>query len=210
MVTSVKSSYTLLNKPCLLELQEKKSRFIAQLSPAQNRDEAMNALEIAQHTYPDARHHCWGYLIGDPHQPTTAAFSDDGEPGGTAGKPILNVLTQRGIGDTVAVVSRYFGGIKLGAGGLVRAYGQAVSKALDIADLTQKVPMAQLAIQVDYPLEDLCRRTLMQHGAEDISTQYHQEVLLQCSVPELYFQQALTDLQERCGGAIKILDRPQN
>ncbi|MCW8886021.1 MAG: YigZ family protein [Motiliproteus sp.] len=103
-----------------VETEIKKSRFIAWADRAENRDQAMAVLSEARNRYPDARHHCWAYLIGNPAQPKTQAMSDDGEPSGTAGKPILNVLQHNEIGDVMIVVSRYFGGIKLGAGGLVR------------------------------------------------------------------------------------------
>lgn len=165
----------------------------------------MQILLSAQQRYADARHHCWAYLIGDAQQPLTVAYNDDGEPSGTAGKPILHVLTQRGAGDTLAVVSRYFGGIKLGAGGLVRAYGQTVSKALDAAQLSVNVPLCLVSIEVDYALEDLCRHTLVQHAALNVEAQYQARVTLSCQLPEHSKQQTLQLLQERCGGALRIV-----
>jgi len=96
----------------------KKSRFIARVVPIGSREDALAAVAVAKRDYPDARHHCWAYLLGEPGDARSAGMSDDGEPAGTAGKPILNVLQHGKFGDVLVVVIRYFGGIKLGAGGL--------------------------------------------------------------------------------------------
>ena len=138
--------YQTLAAPTRYSLEEKRSEFICHLFPVQKRETALVHLQKLKQDYPNARHYCWAYLIGDPKQPKTAAFNDDGEPAGTAGKPILHVLTQRGAGDTCAIVVRYFGGIKLGAGGLVRAYGQSVSLALDAAIWQDVVPKTTITI----------------------------------------------------------------
>lgn len=108
----------------------KKSRFIALLAPVSSRDEAMQHLAQRQAQYPDARHQCWALLA-----PPDSGMADDGEPSGTAGKPIMNVLQHNELTNIFALVTRYFGGIKLGAGGLVRAYSQATVEALDLADV---------------------------------------------------------------------------
>lgn len=118
---------------CETEYRVKKSRFIARLVPVENRAQVNAAVARARRDYPDARHHCWAYLLGKPADATNAGMSDDGEPAGTAGKPILNVLQHGELGDVLVVVIRYFGGVKLGAAGLVRAYGTATQQVLDIA-----------------------------------------------------------------------------
>ncbi|CAG0912002.1 unnamed protein product, partial [Cyprideis torosa] len=100
------------------ELVVNKSRFIAWIAPASDREQAMALLDEARLAYPDARHHCWAYVLGNPSNAASAAANDDGEPAGTAGKPILNVIQHKAIGNIMVVVIRYFGGIKLGAGGL--------------------------------------------------------------------------------------------
>ena len=129
-----------LSHPTQFCYEEKRSRFFAFIWPVTSKDEGFAHFQTIKSQHPDARHHCWAYLIGDPEQALAAGFNDDGEPGGTAGKPMLNVLMQRKVGNVFAVVVRYFGGIKLGAGGLTRAYGQAVSRALDAAELQWVVP----------------------------------------------------------------------
>lgn len=110
------------------EYEEKKSRFLAEIVPASSIEEAMAFVESIRKKHYDARHHCFAYVIGRNKEMTR--YSDDGEPGGTAGKPILEVLLGADVTDTVAVVTRYFGGTLLGTGGLVRAYTQAAKEGM--------------------------------------------------------------------------------
>lgn len=112
------------------ETEIKKSRFIARVAPVSSRDEVKAWLEQARNDHPDARHICWAYQIGRPGAAAEAAMNDDGEPSGTAGKPILSVIQHKDLGDVLVMVIRYFGGIKLGAGGLVRAYAGATEAVL--------------------------------------------------------------------------------
>ena len=122
-------SYPVPDTPLEVLFEVKKSKFFAFAACTPDRETAMQYLAAKRAEYPDARHHCWAYLLGNPHSPTSAAMSDDGEPSGTAGKPILNVLQHKGVGDITIIVTRYFGGIKLGAGGLVRAYSSAAQNS---------------------------------------------------------------------------------
>jgi len=112
------------------ELEIKRSRFVTSVVPVSGRDAARASLDIIRQRWPDANHHCWAMVAGRPDDVFQQDQSDDGEPRGTAGKPMLNVLLHSGLGNTLVVVTRYFGGVKLGAGGLVRAYSQSVSEAL--------------------------------------------------------------------------------
>ncbi|MFB6891561.1 YigZ family protein [Kitasatospora sp. NPDC056327] len=130
------------------ELEIKKSRFICHLARVVDEEEAQAFIAGIRKQYWDARHNCTAFVVGEEQRRERS--SDDGEPGGTAGVPMLEVLRRRGITDTVAVVTRYFGGIKLGAGGLVRAYGSAVSEALDSVGLLERRPVALLAVTVDH------------------------------------------------------------
>lgn len=172
------SKYLQLSAAVHYELEEKRSRFLCYLYPVTARLEAMQYLKELQNSYPDARHHCWAYLIGNPQQPATQAFSDDGEPSGTAGKPILNVLTLRGAGNSCAVVVRYFGGIKLGVGGLVRAYGGVVSKALDCALLSPQIPKCELILEVPFALEAQIRHALDTVNGVVLSASYGNSVTM--------------------------------
>lgn len=130
------------------ELEIKKSRFICHLARVSDEEQAQAFIAGIRKQYWDARHNCTAFVVGGD-QPRERS-SDDGEPGGTAGVPMLEVLRRRGLTDTVAVVTRYFGGIKLGAGGLVRAYGSAVSEAVDAVGLLERRPVAVFAVAVDH------------------------------------------------------------
>lgn len=130
------------------EFVERKSRFIARVEPVSSVAEADAIIAAERKRWWDARHHCSAMvtgLLGDQ-----ARSSDDGEPSGTAGVPMLEVLRRRGLTDVVAVVSRYFGGVKLGAGGLVRAYSTAVSEALDATRIVQRRTLVRVSIEVSH------------------------------------------------------------
>ena len=119
------------------EITEKKSRFIAAVFPVSSEEEATEALENIKKQYWDARHHCWAYVIGT--EQVTERFSDDGEPGGTAGKPILEVIRGQKLYNVLVVVTRYFGGTLLGTGGLVRAYSSACKEGLAHSTIITKI-----------------------------------------------------------------------
>jgi uncharacterized YigZ family protein len=195
-------SFQILAKPSEFCYEEKRSRFIAFLWPIETKEQGFIYFNAVKNEYPDARHYCWAYILGDPEQALSAGFNDDGEPGGTAGKPMLNVLFQRKIGNVFALVVRYFGGIKLGAGGLTRAYGQAVSGALDAAEFKWLVPSIQLEIEMDFALEQKVRNILSQHHIEIIQHQYNSKVLLSCLCP-IHLRQALEkSLNEQTSGRV--------
>ncbi|WP_105565796.1 YigZ family protein [Microbacterium halophytorum] len=131
-----------------VELEIKKSRFIAHLIPVASVADADTAIAAVRKEFWDARHNCVAMVTGLTGD--QARSSDDGEPSGTAGVPMLEVLRRRGVTDVVAVVTRYFGGVKLGAGGLVRAYGQAVSDALDAAALVDRRALTRISLDVPH------------------------------------------------------------
>ncbi len=168
-----------------IETEVKKSRFIARASKVADRQEALAFVEQAKQDYPDARHHCWAYLLGDPVSASSAASNDAGEPSGTAGKPILNVIQHKGVGDVMVVVIRYFGGIKLGAGGLVRAYSGAAEAVMSILPLEQAVPMQEVRLLLDFAREQLLRHWVDQHEALILRVDYAQQVLVQLNVPDV-------------------------
>ncbi|MGM0516577.1 MAG: YigZ family protein [Pseudomonadota bacterium] len=166
------------------ELEIKKSRFIARAGAVSSREEAMAFVERAMADYPDARHHCWAYLIGNPETAASAAMSDAGEPSGTAGKPILNVIRHKDIGDVIVVVIRYFGGVKLGAGGLVRAYSGATQQALADLPLTEHQPTQQYRLRFGFADEQPLRHWTDTHQGELLSIDYAQQVTARVCVPE--------------------------
>jgi uncharacterized YigZ family protein len=131
-----------------VELIVNKSRFLAWARRTPDEDSALDTIRQAKETYPDATHHCYGFIVGEGGN--TVRFSDDGEPGGTAGMPILQVIQKRGLKSVTVVVTRYFGGIKLGAGGLVRAYGNAAGEALDAAGVAEVLTCPAGRLTVEY------------------------------------------------------------
>ena len=150
-------SYQTLKRDVTARLEIKKSEFIAYAYPVTSREDAMFHVEQLREQYADARHHCWAYIIGDPNNTTSAGFDDDGEPNGTAGRPILNVLQHKSIGNVIIIVVRYFGGIKLGAGGLTRAYAGSAQAAVDMMTLSDYVPLVQVQILTEFATEAQCR-----------------------------------------------------
>lgn len=173
------------------EIEIKKSRFIAYAKGIRDRAEGMAWLDELKAQYPDARHHCWAYLLGNPQCASNAGMGDDGEPSGTAGKPILNVLQHKGVGDIMIVVVRYFGGIKLGAGGLTRAYGQAAQAVMETLSVVEQVDLAECRVTCDFAQEQPVRHQLGLVDGEVVSVDYHSQVMMQVQLPE----QALPDFQ---------------
>ena len=140
--------YRMLSKGAQAELVEKKSRFIATIRPVSSEEEAVAFIEEMKKKYYDARHNCSAFVIGSKGELTRS--SDDGEPSGTAGRPMLEVLTGSGIRNIAAVVTRYFGGVLLGTGGLVRAYSGAVKMALEQCETITRRYGVQMLIKTDY------------------------------------------------------------
>lgn len=166
------------------ELEVKKSRFITWADKVTDRADAMAFLAKAREAYPDARHHCWAYQVGNPKSPTNAGMSDDGEPSGTAGKPILNVLQHKGIGDVMVIVIRYFGGIKLGAGGLVRAYSGACEKVMSELPVVEAVVEVESTFEVDFANEQIVRHWLAQNNGRVVDVEYSQVVKMTVAIEE--------------------------
>lgn len=167
-----------------IEYEVKKSRFIARAGYAASRKRAMALLDRMRAEFPDARHHCWAYQLGNPNSAVSAAMSDDGEPSGTAGKPILNVLQHKGVGDVMVVVTRYFGGIKLGAGGLVRAYSTATQQVMDCLPVKAHEALAKVNVLCDFGVEQAVRHWLAQNrGGVDVVA-YAERVTMAVSLPQ--------------------------
>lgn len=165
------------------EIVIKKSRFIARVVHVQDRSEVNLAVAQSRLEYPDARHHCWAYLLGSPADARNAGMSDDGEPSGTAGKPILNVLQHGELGDALVIVVRYFGGIKLGAGGLVRAYGAATQQVLEGALTFALRDMVQLTLNASFAAEQPLRHRMSLLEAEVQEVSYGDVVTILVAVP---------------------------
>ncbi|WP_290636867.1 YigZ family protein [Aquisalimonas sp.] len=177
------SGYTVPAQSLEREIAVRRSRFIARASRVETRAAALADVEQARAEHPDARHHCWAYLIGDPVSASTAASDDDGEPGGTAGRPILNVIQHKGLGDVLVVVIRYFGGIKLGAGGLTRAYAQATEAVLSELPVTLHEPVCGVTVAMHFAQEQAMRHWVQGHRGEVDAIRYGEGVSMDITIP---------------------------
>ncbi len=182
------------------ELEIKKSRFLGQLYPISNRADARSKLAEIRTQHPNAVHVCWVLLCeGD------SGLDDDGEPSGTAAKPMYNVLVHKELFNVLAVVVRYWGGTKLGAGGLTRAYGQAISDAFKNAELVPVEILSELHISVQFSDESTLRRLCEQKGVKVLQTRYTDRaiLLLQLKAEEAEaFERSALDLLR--GNLLKI------
>ncbi|MCT1451462.1 YigZ family protein [Corynebacterium sp. p3-SID1145] len=174
MVTTY--SLPVSGEPTVNEIEIKRSRFITWIARAESEEEAREVIARARHEFPDARHHCSAFIVHVDGAVPIERSSDDGEPAGTAGKPMLDVLRGSGLESAVAVVIRYFGGVKLGAGGLVHAYSESVSAAVE------QVPRAEKSLRelvdVDLPHADAGRieAELRTHGIDVVDVAYGAQV----------------------------------
>lgn len=166
------------------EIEIRRSRFITTLAPVNDKASARQFIARVRHHYPDANHHCWAMIAGLPTDVYQQDQSDDGEPKGTAGKPMLNVLQHADIGNTAVVVTRYFGGIKLGTGGLVRAYTRSVSEALKSATLTQVQVTVPATVCLAYAQLDTFEHWLKSTDISIVDRQFDEAVTLLLTVPE--------------------------
>ena len=190
-----------LAAPAHHELVIKKSRFIACVEPVASREAAQARVAQLKAEHPDAAHVCWALLAGGQ-----SAANDDGEPGGTAGRPMLDVLRHQDLQGVMASVVRYFGGVKLGAGGLVRAYTDAVAQALHSAEKVPIIKQAQLACSVPYALEGLVRREVELAQAQLLEVSHGSVVTLQFALPETQAADLMERLSESGRGQLVWLD----
>lgn len=184
------------------ELIEKKSRFIATVIPAESEEEALAFIEAMKKKYWNATHNCSAYVIGEKGQ--LKRCSDDGEPSGTAGRPMLEVLEGEGIRNVAVVVTRYFGGTLLGTGGLVRAYSASVKAGLASSVIITKIPGVKLKIETDYTGLGKIQYLLGEMGIRTLDSQYTDHVELDVLVPETMLERVKEELIEGTNGQAKL------
>ena len=173
---------------------EKKSRFIGQISPAETEADAIAFLEQVRGAQKGATHNCYAWVVGENDEYQRSA--DAGEPAGTAGRPILEAIKRADLHNTVIVVTRYFGGIKLGASGLIRAYSHAAALALEAADIAVYTPFTILTATVAYPLVSTMERFVPDHGGTITGRDFAADVTFTMEVPQSgsdAFAASLTD-----------------
>jgi len=166
------------------EITIDRSRFLCTIAPAPNSASAQQFVREMNAEFPDASHNCWAYVAGAPGSTGQIGLSDDGEPHGTAGRPMLTVLLHSGIGDIAAVVTRWFGGTKLGTGGLVKAYSLAVQQTLLDLPRSERVELLRCTVQVTYADIASMQHLWAQHEIEVLSERYETDVHYTLSLPK--------------------------
>ena len=183
----------------------KKSTFIVHIAHTPDLAAAKAFIKSIEDKYSDARHNCWAHVAGNPGGSHVYGFSDDGEPNGTAGKPMLNVLVGSGLGEVTAVVTRYFGGIKLGTGGLVRAYGGSLNNALAKLDTVLKVPSVELIGSSEYSMQGAIEQLLKTHyQVLNIEKQFTANIDWVITIDSRQAQQAIKDIFDLSHGAVEL------
>lgn len=188
------------------ELEIKNSQFITHVARTKGRDAAKAFIEQIKQRYPDANHNCWCFVAGVPNNAHLWDQSDDGEPKGTAGKPMLNVLQHSDFGETTIVVTRYFGGIKLGAGGLVRAYSQATQEALSQTLSENIYPRSPVQLKIAYSLLGKVEYWLEQSDIEIDNKTYSDSIIIDLAVIERTWPQQKVALTDLCQGSLTIIE----
>lgn len=184
------------------EFIEKKSRFIGRIWPVETEEEALARIQEMKKKHYDATHNCWAYIIRDG----AVRFSDDGEPGGTAGMPMLQVLQREGLYNAVCVVTRYFGGILLGAGGLVRAYTKGAKIAVDAAGKSMKRVWTVLYVPCPYSFYERVRLEAEGFGGIVRKADFGAEVELELLFPEAKTQEFLDRLTDMTAGTVESME----
>ncbi len=192
--------YTLA-QPVHAQLVIRKSQFIGQVQSVVDRAAAMDIIGQLRHQYPDATHVCWALLAGGQ-----SGMSDDGEPSGTAGRPMLEVLRHHHLDGVLATVVRYYGGIQLGAGGLVRAYTDTIASALKLAVPIERIEYVQRRIDMDYADESRIRRWLIEQDYVLVSYEHHMQARFVIELPFVQLAQAAADLSNLSQGRAILAD----
>ena len=178
----------------------KGSRFVATLGPASTEDEARALLDGVRAEWPNATHHCWAWRVSDGR----TRSSDDGEPGGSAGRPILAQIEGHALDDTVVVVTRWYGGTKLGVGGLIRAYGGCAGKALDAAEIIETARTVPLIVTHGYADTGAVQAALSAAGLTPKATDFGAEVVVHLAVPEADVDDLARQLVDATGGRASV------
>lgn len=186
-----------------------RSRFICYLYPCRALDEAKDLVKKIQLLHPQASHHCYAFLAGAPDDSQLYGFSDDGEPAGTAGRPMLTVLQSGDIGQVCAIVVRYFGGTKLGTGGLQRAYGGSVRQALTFLNAEIKIPMVRKTLACQYTQVNDVLHALGQVEGAIVSQDYAECVLFILSIPKTKLDAFSQQLLTLSAGQLRLMVMPE-
>lgn len=182
------------------EIKVKGSKFIACIFPVGSRDEAESVYSEVKKRYYDATHNCFAYRINS----NNFRYSDDGEPNGTAGKPILQMIDNKEITEVICIVTRYFGGTKLGTGGLIRAYSDAAKEALDLVQIKKKIHSLRMTLAFGYDLENAVRKLLHTYQGKIEQSRYSAQILMDVLIPKSKAGRFRDELIELSNNMIKI------
>ena len=198
--------YLIPQSAVVFEEEIKKSRFITYLQHTEGLAQAKAFWQEIKLLHPNARHHCWATVAAQPNNSQELGFSDDGEPAGTAGKPMLAALQGSQIGEISAVVVRYYGGILLGTGGLVRAYGGGVQQALKLLETSLKVERKPYQVRCDYGQIQWLQNLCVTYDVQIIDQTFQENVRFQLGISDdklIAFEQELT---ERSAGKLALIE----
>lgn len=187
-----------------VEEEIRRSRFITTVAHTPTVEDARAFITEMRTEFADASHNCWAYVVGPPGSTARIGMSDDGEPHGTAGKPMLTVLLHAGVGDVAAVVTRYFGGTLLGKGGLVRAYSGGVQLALASLPLAERIPSATMTLVVDYSHVTPLQRLAPSFEVEFLDEEYAQDVTYRIKLPLTQVEGFTAAVEELTSGGALI------
>ena len=193
--------YKTIARRCEARFIEKKSEFIGYLCPVQTEEQAVAFIEEIRAMHRKATHNCYAYILRENN---AARHSDDGEPGGTAGIPIYEVLRKEGLTDVCCVVTRYFGGVLLGAGGLVRAYTKGAKDAVDAAQIKCMAEAVKLAVTVDYGLYGRLAQVFADFDARVEDEQFADNVRIVIHIRAENSQKLTDKLVDVCNGAVSV------
>ena len=198
------AEYLVPKSAVVFEEEIKKSRFITYLQHTEGLEDARAFWAKIKQEHPKARHHCWAAVAGKPTDSLQLGFSDDGEPAGTAGKPMLSALQGSQLGEISAVVVRYYGGILLGTGGLVRAYGNGVQQALKLIESEIKVERTPFKLDCEYGQLNLVQQLCEKHQVEILSQDFQANIHLILGISEKTVDVFSSELTEKSAGRLVI------
>lgn len=199
--------YFIPKQAVIFEEEIKKSRFITYLAHTDGMSSAKAFLAEIKAMHPHARHWCWATVAGQPSDSQQYGFSDDGEPSGTAGKPMLNYLLGSQLGEITAVVVRYYGGIQLGTGGLVKAYGGGVQQALLQLEKQRKVLRKSYRLLCDYDQFNIIQYLIQERDIEMTTPQFSDKVVLELAINPSDIEAFQTEITNRFGGKLVLSER---
>ncbi len=203
------NSYHIPKLPACYQEVIKRSRFIVNIAHTPDVISAKLFIEKIREKYSDARHHCCAHIAGSPDDNHVLGFSDDGEPNGTAGKPMLNVLIGSGLGEITAVVTRYFGGIKLGTGGLVRAYGGSLNHALEELTTAEKIPETIIQGISEYSHQGIIEQILSLYMVLDTKKDFTGQVSWKVKIDSREAPLAISEILDKTSGRVQFRNQDE-